>query len=111
MNNDHISWSSSLTDGNYSFKWITNVTTSKEFTLVTELYDEERYNYMYMVMNTIDPNSGGTQNITVTLNSNVASFCVYDQTGKVIATVTGNTYTTSLTAGQAVYIMPITFNA
>ena len=106
LNNDHISWSSSLTDNNYSFKWIKNVTTSKEYTLVTELYDAERYNYMYMVMNTIDPNSGGTQSITITLNDrSVTKFYVYDQEGN-RTLQTGNTYTVSLKAGQAIYIMP-----
>ena len=109
LNNDHISWSSSLTDSNYSFKWLTNVTTSKEYTLVTELYDEENYNYMYMVMNTIDTYYGGTQSVTVTLDSKVASFYVYQSNGS-RTLVTGNTYTVSLTAGQAIYIMPAQIN-
>ena len=105
LNNDHISWSSSLTDSNYSFKWLTNVTTSKEFTLVTELYDAEKYNYMYMVMNTIDTYYGGTQNVTITLDSSVKKFYVYDQRGN-RTLIEGNTYSAQLTAGQAIYIMP-----
>ena len=109
LNNDHIDWSSSLTDSNYSFKWLTNVTTSKEYTLVTELYDEENYNYMYMVMNTIDTYYGGTQSVTVTLDSNVASFYVYNPNGT-RTLVSGNTYSVSLTAGQAIYIMPAQIN-
>ncbi|MBO5737146.1 MAG: hypothetical protein J6S04_04985, partial [Clostridia bacterium] len=108
LNNDHISFSSSLTDTNYSFKYLTNVTTTKEFTLVTELYDAEKYNYMYMIMNTIDPYYGGTQNVTVTLDSSVTAFYVYDQEGN-RTLVSGNSYTASLTAGQAIYIMPCQF--
>ena len=104
LNNEHISWSSSLTAA-VSFRWLSSVTTSLEYTLVTELYDKDNYNYMYMVMNTIDPNSGGTQSITITLDSSVTEFYVYDQSGN-STVVTGNTYTVSLTAGQAIYIMP-----
>lgn len=104
LNNDHISWSSSLT-ATASFRWISSITTSLEYTLVTELYDKDNYNYMYMVMNTIDPSEGGTQSITVTLDSSITSFYVYDQRGN-RTEHTGNSYTVSLTAGQAVYIMP-----
>ena len=105
LNNDHISWSSSLTDSNYSFKWLTNVTTSKEYTLVTELFDADNYNYMYMIMNTIDTYYGGTQSVTITLDSSIKGFYVYDQNGN-RTTHSGNTYTVSLTAGQAIYILP-----
>jgi hypothetical protein len=107
LNNDHISWSSNLTKA-CSFRWIDSVTTSKEYTLGTELYDAEKYNYMYMVMNTIDTYYGGTQNVTITLDSSVKSCYVYKQSGS-RTLVSGNTYTVSLTAGQAVYIMPCSF--
>ena len=109
LNNDHISWSASLTDSNYSFKWLSNVTTSKEYTLVTELYDAKNCNYMYMFMNTIDTYYGGTQSVTVTLNENVKAFYVYAPNGT-RTLVEGNTYTVSLTAGQAIYVMPCQFN-
>ncbi len=105
---EHIVWGT-LTSG--SFKWVTGATTTTDATLVTELYDEEKYNYMYMVMNTIDPNEKNgnskdtTQSITVTFDSSVTEFYVYDQSGN-RTLQTGNTYTVSLTAGQAVYLMP-----
>ena len=106
QNNEHISWSSSLT-ADTSFRFITNVSTSLEYTLVTELYDKDNYNYMYMVMNTIDPNEGGTQEITVTFDGTFDTIYVYDQTGaRTEVTLTDNTYTVSLTAGQAVYLLP-----
>ena len=108
LNNAHITWSPSWDDV-ASFKWLTNVTTSLEFTLVTELYDAENYNYMYMVMNTIDPYYGGTQSVTITLDSKVASFYVYNPNGT-RTLVSGNTYSVSLTAGQAIYIMPAKIN-
>ena len=106
QNNDHISWSSSLT-ADVSFRLLTSVTTNLEYTLVTELYDKENYNYMYMVMNTIDPNEGGTQSVTVTFADTIDTIYVYDQTGtRTAVTLTNNTYTVTLTAGQAVYLLP-----
>ena len=106
QNNEHISWSSSLT-ADTSFRFITNVSTSLEYTLVTELYDKDNYNYMYMVMNTIDPNEGGTQSVTVTFDGTFDKIYVYDQTGaRTAVTLTNNTYTVTLTAGQAVYLLP-----
>ena len=106
QNNDHISWSSSLT-ADVSFRLVTNVSSSLEYTLVTELYDKDNYNYMYMVMNTIDPNEGGTQSVTVTFDSSITQIYVYDQIGtRTAVTLTNNTYTVTLTAGQAVYLLP-----
>ena len=106
QNNAHISWSSSLT-ADVSFRFVTGVTTSLEYTLVTELYDSDNYNYMYMVMNTIDPNEGGTQTVTVTFDGTFDTVYVYDQTGvRTAVTLTNNTYTVTLTAGQAVYLLP-----
>lgn len=106
LNNDHITWNNSaVVNADASFRLVSSVTTDKEFTLVTELYDKENYNYMYMVMNTIDPNYGGTQSVTVTFADGVTSFYVYQPDGT-STVVTGNTYTVSLTAGQAVYLMP-----
>jgi hypothetical protein len=104
QNNKHISWSSSLT-ASTSFRWISNVTSSKEFTLVTELYDSDKYNYMYMLMNTIDPSEGATQSITITFKEGVTRFYVYDQSGN-RTSHTGSSYTVSLAAGQAIYVMP-----
>ena len=105
----HIAWGTLSSD---SFKWVTGATTSTDATLVTELYDKENYNYMYMVMNTIDPNEKNanskdtTQTITVTLDSSITEFYVYDQSGNRSLVTTGNTYTVLLTAGQAVYLLP-----
>ena len=91
----------------WSFRWIDSVTTSKEYTLVTELYDAEKYNYMYMVMNTIDPNEGGTQTVTVTFDGTFDRVYVYDQTGaRTSVTLTNNVYEVTLAAGQAVYLLP-----
>ena len=106
QNNDHITWSGNLTAG-ASFRFVTGVKTSLEYTLVTELYDKDNYNYMYMVMNTIDPNESGTQTVTVTFDGTYNRVYVYDETGaRTSVTLTDNTYTVTLTAGQAVYLLP-----
>ena len=109
LNNDHINWSSVL-KATKSFKWLSSVTESKGngYVLVTELYDADKYNYMYMFMNTVDTYYGGQQSVTVTLASNVTKFYVYDQSGN-RTLVEGNTYTATLNAGQAFYIMPCAF--
>ena len=72
---------------------------------MTELYDSDKYNYMYMLMNTIDPNEGATQSITITFKEGVTRFYVYDQSGN-RTSHTGSSYTVSLAAGQAIYVMP-----
>ena len=96
-----------------SFKFVSGVTTSTDATLVTELYDKDNYNYMYMVMNTIDPyekNTNGNdtlQTITVTFDGTFDMVYVYDQTGaRTSVQLINNTYTVTLTAGQAVYLLP-----
>ncbi len=106
----HISW----VNNDYTFSCITNVTSSKEATLVTELYDWERYNYMYMLMNTIDPNEKNankkdtSQTITVTFKSDYGftKAWVYQNGVRTSVELTNNTYTVTLTAGQAVYVLP-----
>ena len=104
----HISWLKS----DDTFGCITNVTTSQEATLVTELYDSENYNYMYMLMNTIDPNEKNgngkdtTQSITVTFDSAYTRAYLYQNGTRTAVTLTNNAYTVTLTAGQAIYLLP-----
>lgn len=104
----HISWLKS----NDTFGCITNVTTSQEATLVTELYDWERYNYMYMLMNTIDTNEKNakgqdtTQTITVTFNDYYTNAYVYQNGVRTSVALANGVYTVTLTAGQAVYVLP-----
>ena len=109
LNNDHINWGGELKVAK-NFKWLSSVSESKGngYVLVTELYDADKYNYMYMFMNTVDTYYGGQQSVTVTLASNVTKFYVYDQSGS-RTLVEGNTYTATLNAGQAFYIMPCAF--
>ncbi len=100
---DHLTW----LDNSYTFHRITSVTTSTDATLVTELYDSNRYNYMYMLMNTIDPSEGSTsQTIKVTFDVGCTKAYVYQNGVRTSVALTNNTYTVTLTAGQAVYVLP-----
>jgi hypothetical protein len=110
FSDEHIVWGAMTAD---SFRFVTGVTTNTDATLITELYDKDGYNYMYMVMNTIDPNEKNAngkdtaQTITVTFDGTYDMVYVYDQTGaRTAGTLANNTYTVTLTAGQAVYLLP-----
>ena len=110
FSDEHIVWGAMTAD---SFRFVTGVTTNTDATLITELYDKDGYNYMYMVMNTIDPNEKNAngkdtaQTITVTFDGTYDMVYVYDQTGaRTAVTLANNTYTVTLTAGQAVYLLP-----
>jgi hypothetical protein len=106
--NSHIAW----VKNDYTFQKVASVTTSTDATLVTELYDSENYNYMYMLMNTIDPNEKNgngkdtTQSITVTFDSACTKAYLYKNGTRTAVALTSNAYTVTLTAGQAVYLLP-----
>ncbi len=62
------------------FTCITDVEINKECTLVTELYDKDRDNYMYMVQNVIDPQYLGSktyQTATVTFDAKYTKALVW----------------------------------
>ena len=67
---------------------------------------------MYMLMNTIDPNEKNakgkntTQTITVTFNDYYTNAYVYQNGVRTSVELTDGTYTVTLTAGQAVYVLP-----
>ncbi|MBP5466296.1 MAG: Ig-like domain-containing protein [Clostridia bacterium] len=105
---DHVAWM----DNSYAFKRVSSVITTKEDTLVTELFDTKNYNYMYMFMNTIDPyekngkSNDTTQTVTITFDSYCTQADVYVNGVKNTISLNNHTYSVSLTAGQAVYVIP-----
>ncbi len=105
----HITWT---TMSSNSFKWLTGVTVDTEAALVTELYDATKYNYMYMLMNTIDPNydtqgQETAQVITITFDSTyIKGFYVYENGVRWDEPITETEYEFELAAGQAVYLIP-----
>jgi len=98
---------------------LANVTVSDSFTklssfavdagaaLVTELYDDENNNYMYMAMNVLDPDADVTEEtVTMTFNG-YANVLVYDGNGNfTTVALTNGVYTATLTNGEAVYVIP-----
>ncbi len=92
---------------NGSFVNITGVSVDKERALVTELV-RANGKYAYMVQNVADPDCTCSCNVaqtaTLTFAEGVSKITVYTNGVAEEVTLTGNTYTVTQTAGQAVYI-------
>ena len=90
-----------------SFTKLSNFAVNTGSALVTELYDDENDNYMYMAMNVLDPDASSTA-VTATMTFNgYTNVLVYDGNGNfTTATLTNGIYTATLTNGEAVYVIP-----
>ena len=92
------------------FTALKNVEINKEVALVTELYDEAKQNYMYMVQNIVDSTRKGSkafQTTTLTFDSkytHVAVFVKGEQTVKKLEK--GGKLILKHKAGEATYVMP-----
>lgn len=97
-------------DNSYTLKKVTDVSIDKEAALVTELYDSENDNYLYMVMNVLSGNDKGSvayQTNTITFSNEYTHVVVYkDGVGTPQKLEEGNKLTVELEAGQAVYLLP-----
>ncbi len=87
---------------------IQSVSVDNERALITELKNADG-EYMYMIQNVADPDCSCSYNkaqtTTVTFTADVTSITVYTNGVAEEITLTGNTYTVTQTAGQAVYIV------
>ncbi len=92
------------------FKAITEVSIDKELALVTELYDEAKGYYMYMIQNIIDPIYRGSktyQTTTVTFGEEYKYAAVYTKGERELVKLSKNgTLTFEQTPGQAAYVIP-----
>ena len=89
-----------------SFTKLSNFTVSTGAALVTELYDDENDNYMYMAMNVLDPDTSATaETITMTF-SGYSNVLVYVDGVVTTYTLTDSQFTATLTPGEAVYVIP-----
>ena len=90
-----------------SFAKLSNFSVSTGSALVTELYDDENNNYMYMAMNVLDPDADVTaETVTMTFNG-YTNVLVYDGNGNfTTVALTNGVYTATLTNGEAVYVIP-----
>ena len=89
-----------------SFAKLSAFAVDKELALVTELYDDENNYYMYMAMNISNPDVGlYTQTVTMTFSGYSHVLVYVDGVASTYA-LNNNVYTTTLNAGEAVYVIP-----
>jgi hypothetical protein len=97
-------------DNSYTFKKLTNVQFEKEIGLVTELYDAENKNYMYMFMNMLGAWNEGSLSYQVneiTFSSEYTHVVIYKNgVGTPQKLEEGNKLTIELAAGEAVFVLP-----
>ena len=104
VSSDKSQVSRSLTSS--SFSKLSAFSVDKELALVTELYDDENNNYMYMAMNISNPDVGlYTQNVSLTFNG-YTHVRVYRDGEFTNVALTNGVYSASLNAGEAVYVIP-----
>ncbi len=95
-------------NGTHTFALIDNVTCTNDIAFVTELYDAENELYMYMLQNFIDPRNTGDTTATITVDFNAEFKVVEYKNGvKTETTLSGDSYSVTLDAGEAVYIIPL----
>ena len=91
------------------FKALKNVDVDKEAALVTELYDNEKENYMYMVQNVTDSTKKGSkafQTTILTFDKQYKYAAVYVKGERVLVKLDKGTLTLEHKAGEATYVMP-----
>ena len=92
-----------------AFTKVTNVDVNKEVALVTELYDDETGNYMYMFQNVIDPIKKGSkayQTITATFAEEYKYAAVYVKGERTLVALDNGTLTLKHKPGEATYVIP-----
>ena len=91
------------------FTALKNVSINKEVALVTELYDDEKSNYMYMVQNIIDPINKGSkayQTVELTFDSAYKYAAVYVKGERTLVELKDNKLILKHKAGEATYVIP-----
>lgn len=92
-----------------AFAKITDVNVNKEIALVTELYDDETGNYMYMLQNIVDPAKKGSkayQTLTVTFAEEYKYAAVYVKGERTLVKLDNGTLTVKHKPGEATYVIP-----
>ncbi len=93
-----------------AFKKVQSVSTDREVALVTELYDDEKDLYMYMVMNATDPDgTTKTQTVTVDFADEYTHAVLFVNGERSVVELGANgVYTFTHVAGDATYVIPYT---
>lgn len=98
-----------LTLDTSDFTALKEVSVNKEVALVTELYDDEKQNYMYMVQNIVDPTNKGSkayQTTVLTFDSKYTHAVTFVKGEKKIEKLSGGKLTLKHKAGEATYVLP-----
>lgn len=91
------------------FKVLKNVNVNKEVALVTELYDEAKGNYMYMVQNIVDSVHKGSkafQTTTLTFADGYTHVVVFVKGERTLKKLDNGTLTLKHKPGEATYVIP-----
>ena len=91
------------------FTALKDVNIDKEVALVTELYDAEKQNYIYMVQNIVDSTRKGSkayQTTVLTFDKQYKYAAVYVKGEKTLVKLDKGTLTLEHKAGEATYVMP-----
>ena len=92
-----------------AFKEVENFEINKECALVTELYDDENNQYMYMVQNVVDPEYQGSkayQTATITFKKGYTYALVYRNGEVTKQKLSSGKLVIKQHAGEAVYVLP-----
>ena len=89
-----------------SFAKLSSFSVSTGSALVTELYDDENDNYMYMAMNVLDPDATNTAETVKMTFSGYTHVLVYVDGEAQEVALTNGVYTATLNNGDAVYVIP-----
>ena len=91
------------------FTVLKKVEVNKEVALVTELYDEAKGNYMYMVQNIVDTINKGSkafQTTVLTFDEQYTHVVVFVKGEKTLKKLDNGTLTLKHKPGEATYVMP-----
>lgn len=91
------------------FTAVKDVVINKEVALVTELYDSEKQNYMYMVQNVIDPDYKGSkafQTVELTFDSQYQYAVVFVKGERSLVRLNEGKLIIKQKAGDATYVIP-----
>lgn len=92
-----------------AFVALKDVNINKEVALVTELYDDEKENYMYMVQNVVDSTKKGSkayQTTVLTFDKQYKYAAVYVKGERTLVKLDKGKLTLKHKAGEATYVMP-----
>ena len=88
---------------------ITEVNVNKEVALITELYDEVKGNYLYMIQNVVDPTCKGSkafQTTTLTFADGYTHVVVFVKGERTLKKLDNGTLTLKHKPGEATYVIP-----